>query len=80
MEWRELKNAHPVQGKGFEWLADHKRLLEMELALLEQHGMTLPPEKQPLRGFDRGGQINRRRSSLFDTRRAWSCVLSRSGR
>ena len=54
VEWRELKNAHPVRGKGFAWLADHERLLEMELALLEEHGMTLPPEKQPLRGFDRG--------------------------
>ena len=68
--WRSLKNAHPVQGKGFEWLADHEHLLEMELALLEEHGMTLPPEKQPLRGFDRGGQINWRRSALSDTRRA----------
>ena len=71
VEWRALKNAHPVRGKGFEWLTDHKRLLEMELALLEEHGMTLPPEKQPLRGFDRNGQINWRRTALSGTRRAW---------
>ena len=32
--------------------------------------MTLPPEKRPLRGFDRDGQINWRRTALFDTRRA----------
>ena len=70
VEWRELKTAHPVQGKGFAWLTDYERLLEMELALLEEHGMTLPPEKQPLRGFDRGGQINWRRSALSGTRRA----------
>ena len=70
VEWRELKNAHPVQGKGFAWLTDYERLLEMELTLLEEHGMTLPPEKQPLRGFDRGGQVNWRRSALSGTRRA----------
>ena len=70
-EWRELKDAHPIRGKGFEWLTDHKRLLEMELTLLEEHGMTLPPEKQPLRGFDRSGQINWRKTALSGTRRAW---------
>ena len=68
--WRELKNVHPIRGKGFAWLTEHERLLEMELALLVEHGMTLPPEKQPLRGFDRGGQINWRRSALSGTRRA----------
>ena len=42
----------------------------VELALLEEHGMTLPPEKQPLRGLDRSGQTNWRRTALYDTRRA----------
>ena len=71
VEWRALKNAHPIRGKGFAWLTDRKRLLEMEMALLLEHGMTLPPEKQPLRGFDRNGQINWRRTALSGTRRAW---------
>ena len=70
VEWRELKNAHPLRGRGFEWLTDHERLLSMELALLEEHGLTLPPERRPLRGFDRNGQVNWRRSALSDTRRA----------
>ena len=30
--------------------------------------MTLPPETYPLRGFERGGQINWRRTALRDTR------------
>ena len=42
----------------------------VELALLEDHGMTLPPEKRPLRGFDRNGQVTHRRTALYDTRRA----------
>ena len=41
-EWRELRDAHPVRGKGFEWLTDEERLLVMELTLLEEHDMTLP--------------------------------------
>ena len=70
VEWRELKDAHPNDGRGLAWLAARERLLVVELALLEEHGMTLPPEKQPLRGLDRSGQTNWRRTALYDTRRA----------
>ncbi len=69
VEWRELKDSHPNDGGGLAWLTAHERLLTVELTLLEEHGMTLPPEKQPLRGFDRDGQITWRRTALFDTRR-----------
>ena len=70
VEWRGLKDAHPNEGKGLAWLAEEERLRAVELTLLEDHEMTLPPEKRPLRGFDRDGQINWRRTALFDTRRA----------
>ena len=69
VEWRELLDAHPERGQGVEWLTTQERVLEVELALLEDHGMTLPPEKQPLRDFDRSGQITWRRTALSDTRR-----------
>ena len=69
VEWRELKDSHPIEGDGLAWLTAQERLLTLELELLEDHGMTLPPEKQPLRGLDRSGQINWRRSALSDTRR-----------
>ena len=69
VEWRELLDAHPERGEGVEWLTTQERVLEVELALLEDHGMTLPPEKQPLRDFDRSGQITWRRTALSDTRR-----------
>ncbi|MDE2885712.1 MAG: hypothetical protein OXO53_11560 [Chloroflexota bacterium] len=69
VEWRGLKNKHPLKGKGLAWLAEGERLLEVELALLEEHGMTLPPEKRPLRGFDRDGQTTWRRKALFNTHR-----------
>ena len=70
VEWRGLKAAHPNEGESLDWLAAEERLRTVELALLEDHGMTLPPEKRPLRGFDRDGQTNWRRTALFDTRRA----------
>ena len=70
VEWRELKDSHPNEGRGLAWLVAQERLLEMELALLEERGMTLPPEKQPLRGLDRSGQVSWRRTALYDTRRA----------
>ena len=44
----------------------HVRLM----ALLEDHGMTLPPARFPLRGFDRNGQVTHRWTALYDTRRA----------
>ena len=69
-EWRELKETHPNRGKGLEWLREKERLLEMELALLEEHGLTLPPETYPLRGLDRGAQVNWRHKALEDTQRA----------
>ena len=71
VEWRGLKDAHPNEGHSLAWLAEEERLRVVELTLLEDHGMTLPPEKRPLRGFDRDGQINWRRTALYDTRRAF---------
>ncbi len=69
-EWRELKETHPDRGKGLDWLVVEERFLTVELALLEEHGLTLPPETYPLRGLDRGAQVNWRRKALHDTRKA----------
>ena len=70
VEWRKLRGNRPNWGKGLAWLAAQERLMEVELALLEEHGLTLPPEKQPLHGLDRGAQVNWRRTALYDTQRA----------
>ncbi len=69
-EWRGLRAGHPDQGKGLSWLVTEERSLTLELAMLEEHGLTLPPETQPLRGFGRKGQSSWRRTALEDTRRA----------
>ena len=70
VEWRKLRGNRPNWGKGRAWLAAQERLMEMELALLEEHGLTLPPQKQPLYDLDRGAQVNWRRTALYDTQRA----------
>ncbi len=69
-EWRRLRVDHPSRGKGLLWLTTEERLLVLELAMLEERGLTLPPEKQPLRGFGRSGQTSWRRTALADARRA----------
>ena len=67
-EWRERRAGHPHQGRSLSWLTTEERLLTLELAMLEEHGLTLPPETQALRGFGRKGQINHRWKALADTR------------
>ena len=69
-EWRELRAGHADDGRGVRWLETELRILTLELAMLEEHGLTLPPETQPLRGFARKGQTGWRRTALSDTQRA----------
>ena len=69
-EWRNLKETHTSRGKGLDWLRVEERLLSVELALLEDYGLTLPPETYPLKGLDRSGQTNWRRKALEDTSKA----------
>ena len=81
-EWRELKDTHPSRGKDLEWPRTEERLLSVELALLEDHELTLPPETYPLKGLDRSSQVNWRRKALDDTQKARRRreMLSRIGR
>ena len=70
VEWRELRSIHPNQGRGLSWLVEEERLMEVEVALIEDHGFTLPPEKEALRGLARRSQLTWRKKALYDTRRA----------
>ena len=70
-EWREIWNAgHVGTGKGLAWLETEERVRELEVAMLEEHGLTLPPEKQPLHGLWRSTQLDWRRETLNEVRRA----------
>ena len=69
-EWRELRECHPDRGRGLDWLREEERLMTVELELLEDHGLTLPPQDYPLTGLNRNNQTNWRRTTLAETRRA----------
>ncbi len=66
-EWRGLWKGHPDRGRGLRWLEAEARILELELAMLEEHGLTLPPETEPLRGLERNAQLGWRRRALAVT-------------
>ena len=68
-EWRELWVGHPPQGKGLAWTARRQRILELEIAMLDEHGLTLPPETAPLGGLDRREQWSWRERELARVRR-----------
>ncbi len=70
-EWREIwKAGHRGTGKGMAWIRAEERVRTLEVALLEEHGLTLPPEKLPLYGLDRRDQLVWRRKALGDARKS----------
>ncbi len=67
-EWRRLGDGHPSDGKSLSWLVTEERILDLELAMAEEHGLTLPPETQPLTGVWRNGQQRSIEAALDRTR------------
>ena len=68
-EWRALWAVHSPMGRGLAWVSRRERILELEVAMLEEHGLTLPPETAPLRGLDRNEQLSWRQRELATVRR-----------
>ena len=68
-EWRRLWAVHSPTGRGLAWVSARERILELEVAMLEEHELTLPEETAPLRGLDRGEQSNWRVRELAGVRR-----------
>ena len=68
-EWRSLWAGHPPTGRGLAWVATRQRILELEVAMLEERGLTLPQETAPLRGLDRNAQLSWRERELAGVRR-----------
>ena len=69
-EWRGLWKTHSARGRGLAWLEVEERVRELKVAMLEEHGLTLPPETMPLTGLWRSSQLNWRRETLREVRRA----------
>ena len=49
-EWQRLREGHPNDGRSLSWLVTEERILNLELAMAEEHGLTLPPETSRSRG------------------------------
>ena len=70
--WRTLWAEHSPLGRGLAWVSRRERILELEVAMLEEHGLTLPPETAPLADSERREQVSWRERELarVRTRRA----------
>ena len=68
-EWRGLRESHPTEGKGLAWLADEERLRELEIALVGEHGLTMPPDTDPWDSLSRRTQVRWRTQTLERVRR-----------
>ena len=53
-------------GRGLAWAVRRERILDLEVAMLEEQGLTLPPETAPLRGLDRNEQLSWRQQELAE--------------
>ena len=69
-EWRELWQVHERPGKGLAWLRREVRILELEVAMLEEHELTLPPATYPQRGLELHSHLGWRLQALANRRRA----------
>lgn len=66
-EWRKLKDRHPVRGSSLSWLEGQERLLTLELAMFEEHELTVPPALQPVKGLARRDHTRWRWKALYRT-------------
>ncbi len=70
-EWRRLWEVHHGSRRwGLSGLTREERIRELEVAMLEEYGLTLPPETEPLRGLWRSSQLDWRKRALRDLRRS----------
>ena len=67
-EWRRLRGEDARQGSAVERARAEERRWEMELALIGEHGLALPPETEPLHPSRRDDQLRWRRVTLARVR------------
>ena len=63
-EWRRLRESHPFNGKGLAWLEDEERLRELEIELIGERGLTVPPDTDPWDSLSRRTQVRWRTQTL----------------
>ena len=63
-EWRAVHARHAPEGTGVDWLCDEERLRELEIALIGEHELALPPEGYRWDAFTRRSQLRWRERTL----------------
>ena len=66
-EWRALRRRRG-DGARLEQTVARERIMELEVAMLGEHGLTLPPETEPLHPSRRAVQLDWRMRELADLR------------
>ena len=77
-EWRTLELRREVGTKPDRaWTRE--RIMELEIAVIDEQGLTLPPENSPMHPSENSSYLDWPRRALEDLRkeRAWMEVLSR---
>ena len=67
-EWRRLRGEEARQGGAVDRARAEERRWELELALIGEHGLALPPETEPLHPSRRDDQLRWRRVTLARVR------------
>ena len=75
-EWRRLRTSHPAEGGGVEWLTNEERLRKLEIALVGEHELTMPPDTYRWDSLGRRAQVRWRTETLTRVRRelVWAHV------
>ena len=63
-EWRAVHARHAPEGTGVAWLRDEERLRELEIALIGEHALALPPERFRWDSVTRRAQLRWRERTL----------------
>ena len=77
-EWRTLEQRRE-HGTKLDRAWTRERVMELEVAMIEDHGLTLPPSTAPMHPSERESHLGWRRRALDDLRRerAWLEILGK---
>ena len=66
VQWREARDAFAAAKDAMDVLNIRQRRLELEVELIEQYELTLPPATRPWDRGDRRQEVNRRNEMLYE--------------
>ena len=66
VKWREARDAFAAAKDAMDILNARERRLELEVELIQEHELTLPPATRPWDWGDRRQEVNRRNEMLYE--------------